>query len=613
MEGTLRSQWFPSRPDVSGLVLALVIAVVSVGMAHVLPPSPFVSDVMLALLIGAVIVNTPLARMLGLGGLGKEREPDRYAPGLRYIGKWVLRLAIILMGMKVQTSFFGRGELTMIFGVAACSLPSAFFVAHVLGVMLGVRRPLVDLLAGGTMICGASAVNAIAPVVGAHRDEQGVAIAVMFLFSVVAMISFRAAALLIGLDPAHAGLWSGLAVNDLSSAIAVGTQMGGEGGIGGVMAAASKSARILLLAPVLVSLALARRSGPIDKKTAGKETLTSRIVDALPGFLLGYVGFAVVRALGDRVAPGHAVWTSLLSVDKLAVDLLMAMVSAGIGLHLSLRTILGSSARAVVVGGGASACTAAVTLAMIAAASRGAPLVAAAIGGATVLGTFLLHRTMTRGEVRAALVRRHFDGGESITLAEATSILDAVEREGAFDDAFLRKLLEQLSPAIGELIPARTSPLPHGEGCRWVTYWEGKSGWALVAIVREPGSMTPIHAHPHRLLGKAIEGVLEEMRFRELEKGAVELLSREVLGHEKLVETDGLNTIHVVRAYGAAPAIDLQMRGPESGKPGRRMKLRVPVDLTTVDVGTRIEVLEEVDDRPGQGGEGASVGRIPPS
>ena len=613
MERTLRSQWLPSRPDASGLVLALVIAVVSVGMAHVLPPSPFVSDVMLALLIGAVIVNTPLARMLGLGGLGKEREPDRYAPGLRYIGKWVLRLAIILMGMKVQTSFFGRGELTMIFGVAACSLPSAFFVAHVLGVMLGVRRPLVDLLAGGTMICGASAVNAIAPVVGAHRDEQGVAIAVMFLFSVVAMISLRAAALLIGLDPAHAGLWSGLAVNDLSSAIAVGTQMGGEDGIGGVMAAASKSARILLLAPVLVSLALMRRSGPIDKKTAGKGTLTSRIVDALPGFLLGYVGFAVVRALGDRVAPGHAVWAGVLSVDKLAVDLLMAMVSAGIGLHLSLRTILGSSARAVVVGGGASACTALVTLAMIAAASRGAPLVAAAIGSATVLGTFLLHRTMTRGEVRAALVRRHFDGGETVTLAEATSILDAVEREGAFDDAFLRKLLDQLSPAIGELIPARTSPLPHGEGCRWVTYWEGKSGWALVAIVREPGSMTPIHAHPHRLLGKVIEGVLEEMRFRELERGAVELLSREVLGHEKLVETDGLNTIHVVRAYGAVPAIDLQMRGPESGKPGRRMKLRVPVDLTTVDVGTRIEVLEEVDDRPGHGGEGASVGRIPPS
>jgi uncharacterized membrane protein YadS len=614
MNGALRPQWIPSRPDAPGLALALVIAVVSVGLAHALPPSPFVSDVMLALLVGALIVNTPLARILGLGGLGKEREPDRYAAGLRFVGKWVLRLAIILMGMKVQTSFFGRGELTMIFGVAACSLPSAFWVAHVIGVVLGVRRPLVDLLAGGTMICGASAVNAIAPVVGAHRDEQGVAIAVMFLFSVVAMVSFRGIAMLLGLDPAHAGLWSGLAVNDLSSAIAVGTQMGGEGGIGGVMAAASKSARILLLAPVLVTLALARRGPRIvtgdTKAAAAKETLTSRIVEALPGFLVGYVGFAVVRALGDRVAAGHAVWTGVLAVDKLAVDLLMAMVSAGIGLHLSLRTILGSSARAVAVGGGASACTALLTVAMITAASRGAPTVAAGIGAATVIATFLVHRAVTRGDARTALVRRQFDGGGTVTLVEATSILDVVEREGPLEDVFLRKLLDQLSPAIGELIPARTSPLPHGEGCRWVTYWEGKSGWALVAIVREPGSITPIHAHPHRLLGKAIEGVLEEMRFREVDGASVELVSREVLGHEKLVETDGLATLHVVRAFGATPAIDLQMRGPESGKPGRRLRLRVPVDLTTVAVGTHIQVLEEVDDRPGHGGEGASVGRV---
>ena len=122
--------------------------------------------------------------------------------------------------------------------------------------------------------------------------------------------------------------------------------------------------------------------------------------------------------------------------------------------------------------------------------------------------------------------------------------------------------------------------------------------------------MTPIHAHPHRLLGKAIEGVLEEMRFRELEKGEVELVSREVLGHEQLVETDGLKTLHVVRAYGATPAIDLQMRGPESGQPGRRLKLRTPVDLTSVDIGAHIAVLEEIDDRPGHGGEGASVGRV---
>jgi len=608
----VRPQWLPTRPDTSGLALSFGIGLASVGIARALPASPFVSDVMIALFLGAVVVNTPLARAIGLGAVGKEREPDRYAAGLRYVGKWVLRLAIMLMGLKVQTGFFGRGELALIFGVAAASLPSAFFFAHVLGVFLRVRRPLVDLLAGGTMICGASAVNAIAPVVKAHREEQGVAIAVMFLFSVVAMITFRGTAMLIGLDPAHAGLWSGLAVNDLSSAIAVGAQMGGDGGIGGVMAAASKSARILLLAPVLVTMALARR--PASKTRAGASRasgLGKSIVDALPGFLVGYVGLAIVRALVDRVAPAAPAWHTVLSADKLLVDVLMAAVSAGIGLHLSLATILGSSGRAVVVGGGASVWTAAVTLAMITAASRGAPVVAAAIGVAAVATAYLLHRAVANEAVRAALLRRRFDGGSLVTLEEATTLLDGAEREGPLQDHFLKRLLDQLSPSIGELIPARTSPLAHGQGCRWVTYWEGQSGWALVAVVREPGAMTPIHAHPHRLIGKAIEGVLEELRFRELHEGAVELASRSVLAHEELVETDGLATLHAVRAHGDAPAIDLQLRGPEVGKPGRRLALRTPADLATLEVGARLDVSEEIDDRPGQGGEGAAAGRVP--
>src|SRR5262249_9783245 len=156
--------------------------------------------------------------------------------------------------------FFGAVELLLIAGVAASALPSAFFVSHALAARLGVRRAMGDLLAGGTMICGASAVNAIAPVAGARREEQGVAIAGIFLVRVFALLVFRPVATWVGLDPRFAGIWSGLAVNDLSSAIAVGSQMGGSGG---VMAAAAKSARVLLLAPSLVGFSLLRReAGP---------------------------------------------------------------------------------------------------------------------------------------------------------------------------------------------------------------------------------------------------------------------------------------------------------------------------------------------------------------
>jgi len=611
-----RPQWLPTRSDVPGLTLALAIGAVAVALVKVLPSSPLLSDVLVALFLGALVLNTPLSRALRVGPVGKEREPDVYASGLRFTGKWVLRLSIVLMGMKVQTSFFGRTEIATIFIVAAASVPSAFFVSHLLGVVLRVRRPLVDLLAGGTMICGASAVNAIAPACGAHREEQGVAIAVTFLFSVTAMLSFRTIAFALGLDPSFAGLWSGLAVNDLSSAVAVGAQMGESGG---VMAAASKSARILLLAPVLVSIALARR----DARLAGARSnqLRKSIVDALPGFIVGYVVLALVRATGDRLFADAAAWKGLIDANRFVLDVLMSAVAAGIGLHLSLRTILGSSARALGVGAGASIWMAGLTVTMIAFISRGATTTAIGIGAVSLVTTFVLHRTFAGRTARIRLIERRFDAGELLTLEEATVLLEHRERAGPpIDDRFLRRLLDLLSPSIGELIPARTSPLGHGEGCRWLTYWEGTSGWALVAVVREPGSVTPIHAHPHRMFGKAIEGRLEELRFRELDHPSrsvdaarcVELVSRNVLAHEELVEADGLATLHVVRAVGESPSIDIQLRGPEVGRPGRLLRPRERIDLLSLDLGARIAAFEEVDARPGQSGDGAAAGRPAP-
>ena len=596
-------QWIPSRPDLPGLGLASLIGGVSLLLSRLLPPSPFFSEILVAMVLGALVLNTPLRRAIGLVIPAADREPDRYAPGLRYTGKWILRLGIILMGLKVETHFFGRVELLLILGVAAAALPSSFYIAHALGAACDVRRPMVDLLAGGTMICGASAVNAIAPVAKAHREEQGIAIAVVFVFSIVALLLFRPIASLLGLDPSFSGLWAGLAVNDLSSAIAVGAQMGG---VGGVMAAAAKSARILLLAPTLVVLSLMRREGrPVSVRKS--------ILDALPGFLVGYIALALGRAAGDHFLGGSPAWAGVLATDHLLVDLFLLTVSAGIGLHLSVRTLLSSSARSLLVGGGASVWMAALTLAMIVAASRGAHAIAALVGVVALAASYLAYRAGTRDAVQLRLLSRRFESGSPLSLAEAMRLLDEREQAGPFENAFLRQMLVQLHPSIGELIPIRESPLPHGQGCRWVTYWEGKSGWALVALAREPGSTTPIHAHPHRLLGKAIEGVLEEIRFSEVSPGEIEVQSRVVLGHEELVETEALRTIHVVRSVGQKEAIDLQLRGPESGLPGRVLRTSAPLDVDAMVVGARLLVTEQVDERPGHAGDGASAGRVTPT
>jgi aminobenzoyl-glutamate transport protein len=110
------------------------------------------------------------------------------------------------------------------------------------------------------------------------------------------MLSFRTIAFGLGLDPSFAGLWSGLAVNDLASAIAVGAQMGGAGG---VMAAAAKSSRILLLAPVLVAISLLTfiPGAPLRNPVTGKIIGDSPFMDSLI-LIITLIFFAAGAAYG---------------------------------------------------------------------------------------------------------------------------------------------------------------------------------------------------------------------------------------------------------------------------------------------------------------------------
>ncbi len=385
-----------AAPILPGVALAAAVGLVALGGTRALAAPPTVSDVLVALLLGAAVAHARLRRdqsatVATTASAAPAASTDQHAAGLRFTATWVLRAAIVLMGFKMQTQFFGLAELTLIAGVAAAALPSVFFVTHALAARVGVPRATADLIAGGTMICGTSAVNALAPVTGAQRQDQGIAIGTIFLFSIVALLAFRPVAALVGLDTVHAGLWSGLSVNDMSSAIAVGKQMGD---LGAATAAASKSARVVLLAPTLIVFALLRRAH--TQADTGR-AVGSRAVDALPRFVLGYLALAVARAVGDRVAGNAPIWKAIIAFDRAAVDVLMVTVAAGIGLGLDVRKLLSAGGRALAVGGAASCWMASLTLVMIALFARGASAVAALVGASALAVSFAAYRAVRGG------------------------------------------------------------------------------------------------------------------------------------------------------------------------------------------------------------------------
>ncbi|HVU52684.1 MAG TPA: putative sulfate exporter family transporter [Polyangia bacterium] len=375
-----------------GAALAAAIGGAALVVKRFVPARLALPDVLVALIIGAVVINSPAARWLGLGP--RDRGRNRYGRGLDFVGKTVLRASVVLMGLRIEAHFFAPGELLTVALAIGTALPTTFFLTHALAVPLGVPRRLADLVAAGTMICGASAVNAVAPVIGARRQEQGVALATVFLFSAVALVLFRAVAGAAGLDAHQGGLWSGLAVNDLASAVAVGAQMGPGGA---EMAAVSKSARVLMLAPILVLFSLARG------QRAARGELGRTFLGHVPGFVVGFLVLTLARAAGDAAFGPSPAWRGLIAADRHVVAFATVMVSAGIGIHLEVQGLLAAGARAVVLGATAASAMSGLTLTLMVLGARGVEPVLGATSLAALTGSFVLFQVARRARLAASV------------------------------------------------------------------------------------------------------------------------------------------------------------------------------------------------------------------
>ena len=574
--------WFPSRRELRGLGLALGLALVALLLVRtVFRGSPWVSDTVVAIGLGALVLNSPVARWIGLDVEG-GREGDPYERGLRYTGKWVLRLGIILMGLKVRTDLIEVQLLFQVCLVLVFTLPATFFVAHATAGLLGLRREMADLVAIGTMICGASAINALAPAVFARRREQGLAVTAIFLFSVVALLTFAPLGAALSLDIESAGLWAGLAVNDLSSSVAVGSQFGEDESL---LATMAKAIRILLLGPLLIAFSLFRRRAPAE----GGARL--RLAAHLPLFVVGYFLMFGVRVLGDALfstegLPTESGWAALLEVNDLAVRVAIVAVCAAIGLQIHLRTLVDVGWRAALAAGAAWVTGAGLSLGMLLALAHDAAPIGVSAGLGTVGLGFVLFRRWAPGPVS---LRSRLDGGEALSVREVVELFELLDRSGALDAHVARRALDCVQPVIGELVPLRESSIQGGINYRRLTFWRGaRSGSSLVGILWTPGTTAHIHSHDYSAVCRRIEGTVEVIDFERAAEERLRVIRRSKLGASSVTEfTDG-ETIHVVRNVGAHDAIDLHVCGPRSPSGAQRF---IPRDASpSLAVGDELAV-----------------------
>jgi uncharacterized integral membrane protein (TIGR00698 family) len=298
-----------------GLAAAVAVAIVAtITGQHV----PLVGSAVPGAVIGAVIAIA-------------VRPGTRLAPGLKWASSFVLQCSVVLLGTQLslaEAAQAGLASLPVMLGTLAICLAAAYGY----GRLLGVPGDLRTLIGAGTGICGASAIAAVSPVIGAASADVAYAISTIFVFNIAAVIAFPVIGHAIGMSQQAFGLFAGTAVNDTSSVVATATTYGQAAAGHAVVV---KLVRTLMIIPVCVGLAArGERSSRMSPRRAAR---------LVPWFLIGFVAAAGINSAGVIPAAAHG------PVGH-ASAFLVAVALSAIGLSTDVAALRRAGARPLLLG-----------------------------------------------------------------------------------------------------------------------------------------------------------------------------------------------------------------------------------------------------------------------
>lgn len=302
-----------------GLVVAASAALIA-WLAHLAFPAVPLLTASVAL--GIVVGQIPALRP-ALGG--------SLAPGMRVASRRLLRVGIVLLGLKLSlVDIASLGWVTIATTVAVVVLT---FVGTIgLGRALGLpgHQPL--LVASGFSICGASAIGAMGAAVRARDEEQAVPVALVTLCGTLAIAVLPALWHPLGLSNVQFGHWVGAGVHDVGQVVAT-AQIAGTAAL--AVAVVVKLTRVLMLAPMVAITAAVERRRAVD------------VEGPRPAIVPLFVaGFLVAVLLNTFVPLPEWVLTGADTVQTAA----LAMALFALGASIRLGELASTGWRALVVG-----------------------------------------------------------------------------------------------------------------------------------------------------------------------------------------------------------------------------------------------------------------------
>ena len=281
------------------------------------------------------------------------REKGRTQAGIAYTSKYILQLAVVLLGFGMNLGEVARVGLTSL-PIIVSTITTSLVMAFLLHKLMRVPVNISTLVGVGSSICGGSAIAATAPVIGADDEEIAQAISVIFLFNVAAALFFPTFGGLLGLSNGGFGLFAGTAVNDTSSVTAAAAAWDGMHPGANTLDTATivKLTRTLAIIPITLVLALVRVARA--KRSGEAREGSFQLKKIFPFFILLFVLASIVTTICLGAGVSSGVFAPLKELSKFFI--IMAM--AAIGLNTNLVKLIRTGGKPILMG---ACCWAAIT------------------------------------------------------------------------------------------------------------------------------------------------------------------------------------------------------------------------------------------------------------
>lgn len=348
MEGVTTAQTVARRsvPLWTGLALT-GLATAAAYTLHFLPMAPFTladgshpaGSAMLAIVIGVLMGN-----FLSL--------PANTSAGCRQIVKKLIPVAIVCIGAGLNFIDIGQASTRSLCLMLIC-MAVAYAAAYWIGRRFGLSQKTSILLGMGTSICGSSAIVATAPLVGAEDDEMVLSIGAINVLGLAAMLALPIAGAALRMPADQFGVWCGTTIHAVPQVLAAGDAHFADRLEAVNWATLIKLARVVMLAPMVMILALIYVRSRTDSPT--NESPQIKYAQLTPWFIWGFLFMALLNTMGwlpTLVFDGQAVdaGVSVGGLFKQTGKILLTVCMAAIGLEVRLHKMIGVGAKALGAG-----------------------------------------------------------------------------------------------------------------------------------------------------------------------------------------------------------------------------------------------------------------------